>query len=49
MLQLIADNGNDSDAILDQAKAQDMESVIPPKKNRSVQRLYDEALIRPGT
>ena len=30
--QLIADKGYDSDAILDQAKAQGMEAVIPPKK-----------------
>jgi hypothetical protein len=33
-------------AILDQAKAQGMEAVIPPKKNRSVQRLYDKDLYK---
>ena len=44
--QLIADKGYDSDAILDQAKAQGMEAVIPPKKNRSVQRSYDEDLYK---
>ena len=31
---LLADKGYDTDAILEQAKNQGMESVIPPKKNR---------------
>ncbi|MDV6345863.1 IS5 family transposase, partial [Nitrosomonas sp. Is37] len=44
--QLIADKSYDSDAIFDQAKAQGMEPVIPPKKNRSVQRPYDEDLYK---
>jgi hypothetical protein len=30
------------DAILEQARAQGMNAVIPPKKNRTVQRPYDE-------
>jgi IS5 family transposase len=39
---LLADKGYDTDAILEQAKDQGMEPVIPPKKNRKVQRTYDE-------
>jgi len=30
---LLADKGYDSNAILDQAKSQNMEVIIPPKKN----------------
>ena len=41
---LLADRGYDTDALLGQAKAQGMETVIPPKKNRTVQRPYDKAL-----
>jgi transposase len=43
---LLADKGYDTDAILEQAKNQGMESVIPPKKNRKVQREYDEELYK---
>ena len=43
---LIADRGYDTDAILDQAAEQHMEAVIPPKKNRKVQRPYDKHLYR---
>jgi transposase len=39
---LLADRGYDSDAIIDQAKSQNMEVVIPPKKNRKKQRHYDK-------
>lgn len=39
---LIADKGYDSDAIIDQARSQGMKPVIPPKKNRTVHRPYDE-------
>ena len=38
----IADRGYDTDAILQQAAMQGMNAVIPPKKNRTVQRPYDE-------
>jgi transposase len=38
----LADRGYDSDAIIDQAKSQNMEVVIPPKKNRKNQRYYDK-------
>ena len=40
---LIADKGYDSDAIVDQATGQGMAVVIPPRKNRTTQRPYDEA------
>lgn len=40
----MADKGYDSNAILEQALAQGMLPVIPPKKNRKMQRGYDEAL-----
>ena len=41
---LLADRGYDSDAIIEQAKKQGMEPVIPPRKNRKVQREYDKDL-----
>ena len=43
---LIADKGYDSDAIVDQAKGQGMAAVIPPRKNRTTQRPYDEAPVQ---
>ena len=43
---LLADKGYDTDAILEQAKAQGMNAVIPPKKNRTTQRPYDEDLYK---
>ena len=43
---LLADRGHDSNALIDQAKSQNMEPVIPPKKNRIVQRPYDEELYK---
>lgn len=43
---LLADKGYDSDAIVGQAKSQNMEPVIPPKKNRKVQRSYDKDLYK---
>ena len=43
---LLADKGYDSDAIVAQAESQQMEVVIPPKKNRVQQRAYDKALYR---
>ena len=41
---LIADKGYDSDAIVEQAKRQGMEAVIPPRRNRKVLREYDPSL-----
>lgn len=43
---LIADQGYDSDVIVDQAKNQGMNAVIPPRKNRTNQRPYDENLYK---
>ena len=39
---LLADKGYDNDEIIEQAKAQDMSVVIPPRKNRKEQRKYGE-------
>ena len=43
---LLADRGYDSNALIDQATSQNMEPVIPPKKNRLVQRPYDQELYK---
>jgi transposase len=43
---LLADKGYDSEAIVNQALAQDMVPVIPPRKNRKATRDYDTALYR---
>ncbi|MFV0508163.1 MAG: IS5 family transposase [Shewanella algae] len=43
---LLADRGYDSNAILQKATEQDMEPVIPPRKNRREQRSYDENLYK---
>lgn len=43
---LIADKGYDSDAIVERAREQKMEPVIPPRKNRKEQRQYDSHLYK---
>jgi len=43
---LIADKGYDSDAIVEQARSQDMQAVIPSRKNRKELREYDKHLYR---
>lgn len=43
---LLADKGYDSETIVDQAAAQGMIAVIPPRKNRKNQRVYDRDLYR---
>jgi transposase len=43
---LLADRGYDTNAILEQAARQGMNPVIPPKKNRLVQRDYDKYLYK---
>jgi transposase len=43
---LIADRGYDSNDVVDTAKAQGIQVVIPPKKNRKEQRLYDKHLYK---
>ena len=45
-LALIADKGYDSDPLIEAVTAQGILAVIPPKKNRLVQRQYDEHLYR---
>jgi transposase len=43
---LLADRGYDSDAIVEQATRQGMIPVIPPRKNRKIQRHYDKDLYK---
>jgi len=43
---LLADKGYDTDPTLEQAKGQGMNAVIPPQKNRTIQRPYDEDLYK---
>jgi len=43
---LLADRGYDTDAIVKQAEDMGMQVVIPPKKNRKVQRKYDKDLYK---
>ncbi|MFH1511790.1 MAG: IS5 family transposase, partial [Bacillota bacterium] len=43
---LLGDRGYDSDEIIRQAISQGMIVVIPPKKNRKVQREYDKDLYK---
>jgi transposase len=43
---LIADRGYDANAIVDAALNVDMAVVIPPRKNRKVQREYDHEIYR---
>ncbi len=43
---LLADRGYDTNVIIEKAEQAGMEAVIPPKKNRKVQREYDKELYR---
>ena len=43
---LLADKGYDRDAIVEQARQQGLTAVIPPRKNRTVQRPYDEDIYK---
>ena len=43
---LLADKGYDSDAIIEAARLNGMESVIPPRKNRKEQRPYDREIYK---
>jgi transposase len=43
---LLADRGYDSNSIIEQAIMQGMNPVIPPKKNRIVERDYDKELYK---
>jgi transposase len=43
---LLADRGYDTNEIVEKAEGAGMQVVIPPKKNRKVQRSYDQHLYR---
>jgi transposase len=43
---LLADKGYDSDEIVAKAQSQGMAAVIPPRKNRKIQREYDKNLYK---
>ena len=43
---VLADQGDDRDAMVEQATQQGMSVVIAPRKNRKVPRQYDSALYR---
>ena len=43
---LLADRGYDSDHIVNKAESQGMNAVIPPRKNRKIQREYDKDLYK---
>lgn len=43
---LIADKGYDSDTIVEQARSQGIQAVIPPRKNRKEPREYGKHLYR---
>ena len=43
---LLADRGYDTDEILNFCKENGIEAVIPPKKNRKIQRDYDEYIYK---
>jgi transposase len=43
---LLADRGYDSDDIVNKAESQGMNAVIPPRKNRKIQREYDKDLYK---
>jgi len=43
---LLADRGYDTDEILNYCKENGIEAVIPPKRNRLIQREYDEYIYK---
>ena len=43
---VLADKGYDSDAIVEHVEAMGAKVVIPPKRNRTVQRVYDKGLYK---
>ena len=43
---LLADRGYDTDEIIECAKKSGIQPVIPPKKNRKIQRPYDKNLYK---
>jgi transposase len=43
---VLADKGYDSDAIVEHIEAMGAQAVIPPKRNRKLQRNYDKTLYK---
>ena len=43
---LLADRGYDSDAMVEKVEKAGMKAVIPPRRNRKVQREYDKELYK---
>ena len=43
---LLADRGCDTNEIIDYCEKNEIEAVIPPKRNRIVQREYDEYIYK---
>jgi transposase len=43
---LLADKGYDTDEVINQAISNKMKFVIPPKRNRKVQRVFDKELYK---
>jgi transposase len=43
---LLADRGYDTDEIINYCEENGIEAVIPPKKNRVIQREYDEFIYK---
>lgn len=43
---LLADRGYDSDKIVEKAEKAGMKTVIPPRKNRKIQREYDKEIYK---
>ena len=43
---LLADKGYDSDEIINTVKALNSTAIIPPKKNRKMQRFYDKGIYK---
>ena len=43
---LLADRGYDSDSIVEQAESRGTKAVIPPRKNRKIQRSFDKDLYK---
>jgi transposase len=43
---LLADKGYDSNKIIEQAQKQDMKPVVPPRKNKEIQKEYGKDLYK---
>jgi hypothetical protein len=43
---LLGDKGYDSNKIIEYAEKSGMQPIIPPQKNRKVQRIYDKIIYK---